>query len=116
MQTPRLRVDKFDVNEGDMVRITCSAKEESGLLHFIIKDDFKEIYQEETTSGEVQKNHSLKSVGMANISCSYLIKVGSTTISSNDSNVVSVVVKGKQMICSFIKFILIGQTVLINVL
>ncbi|XP_053493644.1 platelet endothelial cell adhesion molecule isoform X2 [Ictalurus furcatus] len=93
VQTPRLSVDKFDVNEGDIVRIICSAKEESGLLHFIIKDDLNEIYQEETTSGEVQKNHSLRSVGMAKISCSYLIKVGSTTISSNDSNVVSVVVK-----------------------
>ncbi|MCJ8730093.1 hypothetical protein PDJAM_G00114230 [Pangasius djambal] len=93
LQIPVLSVDKLYVTEGDTVMVTCSAKEESGELSFSIKDGSREIYHRRSSSGEVQKDYSHMSVGMARLSCSYFINVGSRTLSSNDSNVVSVVMK-----------------------
>ncbi|XP_026765492.3 platelet endothelial cell adhesion molecule isoform X3 [Pangasianodon hypophthalmus] len=93
LQIPVLSVDKRYVTEGNTVMVTCSAKEESGELTFSIKDGSKEIYLGRSTSGEVQKDYSHMSVGTARLSCSYFINLGSRMLSSNDSNVVSVVVK-----------------------
>ncbi|XP_060774583.1 platelet endothelial cell adhesion molecule isoform X3 [Neoarius graeffei] len=92
IQTPELIVDKHAVTQGDEVSITCSAKEESGVLTFVIRDGSNIIYQEASYTAKMQKNHSLKSPGLSKLSCSYFINLGSDILYSNVSNVVSVVV------------------------
>lgn len=99
-------MDQLSVIEGDIVRITCSAHEETGELNFVINDGSKEIYNGRTTSGAVQWNFPLMSVGTAELSCSYSIDVGRQFLFSNVSNVVSVLVKGERMIPSFITLII----------
>lgn len=99
-------MDKLSVTEGDTVRITCSAHEETGELNFVIKDGSKEIYNEKATSGEVLWNHPIKSVGTANLSCLYSIDVGREFLFSNVSNVVSLLVKGERMTPSCITLVI----------
>ncbi|KAM9483650.1 platelet endothelial cell adhesion molecule isoform 2-T2 [Clarias gariepinus] len=93
-QTPVLSVDKKSVYEGDTVKITCDAGDEGGKLTFIFKEGSREIHRQTDDTGKVQWNHSLTSVGMADLSCLYLINTGSEILKSNLSNTVSVIVKG----------------------
>lgn len=111
-QTPVLSVDKKSVYEGDTVKITCDAGDEGGELTFIFKEGSREIHRQTDDTGKVQWNHSLTSVGMADLSCLYLINTGSEILKSNLSNTVSVIVKGEQINHLFITwFILMGLMV-----
>ncbi|XP_046703839.1 platelet endothelial cell adhesion molecule isoform X3 [Silurus meridionalis] len=93
LQTPELRVDKLKVTEGEKVRVTCSAREESGVLEYTFKNGLKVIYKESSSSGVVQRFHSLTSTETAKFSCSYSIHVGNGVLHSSVSNEVHVVVE-----------------------
>ncbi|XP_058258266.1 platelet endothelial cell adhesion molecule isoform X3 [Hemibagrus wyckioides] len=93
LQTPVLSVDKQDVTEGDTVSITCRAEGERGDLFVVIHNGSSKLYQEQSSTSKVQKNLRFDHMGKAELSCSYSIQLGSTVLSSNSSNVVSVVVR-----------------------
>lgn len=107
-----LSVDKRVVSEGDAVKVTCRAEEESGELNFSIQDGAETIYYEKSTGPEVQKDLALKRVGTAQLSCSYFIILSTGTLYSDPSNAVSVAVRGKHRLSPGY-FALIGQTVMI---
>lgn len=94
-------MDKQDLTEGGTVRVHCRAEEESGDLIFLIKNGSSELYHEPSSSGELQWNLDLKHVGTSELSCSYAIRLPLDKLQSNTSNVVSVVVRGKQTVGYF---------------
>lgn len=108
-----LSVDKQDVTEGDTVSITCRAEGERGDLFVVINNGSSKLYQEQSSTSEVQKNLRFDHVGTAKLFCSYSIKLGGTVLLSTTSNMVSVVVRGKQMVGYLT---LIGQMALIHIL
>ncbi|XP_026868166.2 platelet endothelial cell adhesion molecule isoform X2 [Electrophorus electricus] len=92
LQAPVLTVDKTAVREGETVSITCRADGEMGKLTFSIKDGSDEVHRKETDSGHMQEIIPLRSARTASLTCSYFLAIGTKTLQSNVSNVLSVAV------------------------
>lgn len=94
MSKPELHLNKAVVDEGEEVTARCTAPGETGSIIFYFYDDSKEIKEEQVSSNYAEIKFRFTSIGYHKFQCAYTVVVVPDAFRSEQSNIITVSVKG----------------------
>ncbi|XP_019939251.2 platelet endothelial cell adhesion molecule isoform X2 [Paralichthys olivaceus] len=94
LSKPELHLNKGVLNEGEEVTATCTAPGETGSIFFYFYEDSKMIEVNPSNSNKLEAKFRFSSVGIHKIHCTYAVVIMAESFKSEQSNIVTVSVKG----------------------
>lgn len=85
------------VEEGEEITATCIAPGEMGSFFFYIYEDSNEIKEKQVSSNQAEFKLRFSSVNRRRIHCTYTVLITPNSVKSEESNNVTVSVKGKSI-------------------
>lgn len=95
LSKPVLHLNKGVVSEGEELTARCMAPGETGSIFFYFYEDSKEILEKQVNSNQAEAKLRFSSIGIHKIHCAYIVLVTPGSFKSNQSNTITVSVKGK---------------------
>lgn len=97
LSKPVLHLKKGVVSEGEEVAANCTAPGEVGSIFFSFYEDSKDILEKMVNSNWAEVKLRFSTVGIHKIHCTYIVLVTPDSFRSEDSNSVTVSVKGRSL-------------------
>lgn len=95
LSKPVLHLNNGVVNEGEEVTARCMAPGETGSFFFYFFKDSKEILDKRVSSNQAEAKIRFRSVGIHKIHCAYTVVITPDSLKSEESNGVTVSVRGE---------------------
>lgn len=94
LSKPALRLNNGVVTEGDEVTARCAAPGEKGRIYFYLYKDSKVISEHESHTNQSETKVRFSGSGVHRIHCTYAVIVTPDSFKSEESNTVTVSVRG----------------------
>lgn len=95
LSKPGLHLNKEVVSEEEEVTARCTAHGETGSIFFYFYEDGKVILENLVNSNQLEAKFRFSSVGIHKIHCVYAVLIVPDSFKSEESNTITVSVKGK---------------------
>lgn len=98
LSKPVLHLNKGVVNEGEELTARCTAPGETGSIFFYFYEGSKDILEKQVNSNQAEAKLRFSSVGIHKIHCAYVVLITPDSLRSEDSNAITVSVKGTSIL------------------